>query len=78
MAYQVKMDNYYDNNNNLNVILQFKCEDLIQDLDGIQRTFKTKLGWILKKYRVDNDNTFETELKCTVRLMIPSVSKQAL
>ena len=69
-AIQREDDTYGDNN--LNAKLQIKYDDLIEDLDGIQRkdlewflkryrihnenTFDTKLEWILKRYRVDNDN----------------------
>ena len=38
----------------LNAILQLKCEDLIEYLDGIQRNFETIEDWILKKYQADN------------------------
>ena len=65
------MDINYDNDNNLNAKFQLKYEDLIQDLDGIQRndlewsikTYRvdidiitTNLEWIVKRYRCDNKN----------------------
>ena len=56
------------NNDNLNARLLLKCEDLNGYLNGIQRedfhdygnnydgTYGATLKWILKKYRVNNDN----------------------
>ena len=49
-VYRVKMDTKYDSDNNLNAKFQLKCDNLIQDLDGIQRK---DLEWSIKKYRVN-------------------------
>ena len=72
------MDRNDDNNNKLNAKLQLKCEDLIQNLDGIQRKdlewstnkyrvdndiINTKLEWNVKRYWVDNDTTSDTKLE---------------
>ena len=53
-----QVENNYDGNN-LYTKLQLKCEDLIGDLDGIQRK---DLEWSLKRYQDDNNNTFNTKL----------------
>ena len=63
---RVVMNQVVRYDNILNAKLQVKCEDLIEDLDGIQRNFESKLDKILKKYRDNNDNIFETELECIV------------
>ena len=48
-----------DNNNNLNEKLQLKYKALIGDLDGIQ---PKDMEWSLERYKVNNNNTFNTEL----------------
>ena len=48
----------------MNAKLLLKCEELIGDLDGIQRK---DLEWTLKRYEVDNDNNINTKLYWNVK-----------